>query len=300
MTQKYSILWFDDSKDFVEPRLELIKAHIESLGFEFICEFTIDDSLLNEEWLKKLDPDLILVDYGLGKGTMGDKVVEKIKKIEPDAVVVFYSGKIEDYIEKISRKIDGMYFTIRADLVEKTRNVINRTVRKQQEPNNMRGVIIAEAVDIEGKMENLILIALGPDEERKKVIQKIMDPKWQILTFQNKFDLVNKICKERIKSLNKAKNSSKDPTKKAEMDTLISEITAKKQALVDAQEEVIKIRNIMAHAIYDTKTGCMISYVSPTPVPIDDAFCKKTRNDLRNHSENLDEITRLISTKINP
>lgn len=298
MTQKYSILWFDDTPAFVEPRLELIKEHVETLGFEFIHEITPDADLLNEEWLKKLDPDLILIDYGLGKGTKGDKVVEKIKKIEPYADVVFYSGKFEDYINKISRNLDGIYFTVRADLVEKTRNVINRTVRKQQEPNNMRGVIIAEAVDIEGKMENLILIALGPDDERKNVIKKIIDPEWQILTFQNKFDLVNKICKERIKSLRIFKNSSKDPTKKAEIETLISEIKAKKQALVDAQEEVIKIRNIMAHAIYDTETGCMISYVSATPVPIDDAFCKKTRNDLRNHSENLDEITRLISTKI--
>lgn len=297
MTQKYSILWFDDSKDFVDPRLELIKEHVESLGFEFIHEITPDDSLLNEKWLKKLDPDLILVDYGLGQGTKGDKVVETIRKIEPYADVVFYSGKFQDYIDKISRKIDGIYFTIRKDLVEKTRNVINRTVRKQQEPNNMRGVIIAEAVDIEGKMEKLILIALGPDAERKNVIEKIVNPEWQVLTFQNKFDLVNKISKERIKSLRSKRSAN--PTKKAEIDEIISEITQKKEALLKAQREVIDIRNIMAHASRDPKTGCLSSYVRKSEqVIVDDEFCNKTRKDLRKHSENLDELINLISIEI--
>jgi CheY-like chemotaxis protein len=298
VTQKYHILWFDDSKDFVEPRLESIKEHIESLGFELIHEVTPDDSLLDEKWLKKLDPDLILVDYGLGKGKKGDEVVEKIRKIEPYADVVFYSGKLEDYIEKIGRKIDGIYFTIRADLVEKTRNVINRTVRKQQEPNNMRGVIIAEAVDIEGKMENLILIALGPDAERKNVIKKIMDPEWHILNFQNKYDLVNKICKERIKALRVSRNTA-TPTRRTEIDTLMSEISLRKQAFVDAKEEVIEIRNVMAHAAEDPNTGCLVSYVRRnSPITVDDGFCKKTRKDLQKHSKNLDELITLISKGI--
>jgi hypothetical protein len=182
--------------------------------------------------------------------------------------------------------------------VEKTRNVINRTVRKQQEPNNMRGVIIAEAVDIEGKMENLILIALGPDAERKNVIKKIMDPEWHILNFQNKYDLVNKICKERIKALRVSRNTA-TPTRRTEIDTLMSEISLRKQAFVDAKEEVIEIRNVMAHAAEDPNTGCLVSYVRRnSPITVDDGFCKKTRKDLQKHSKNLDELITLISKGI--
>jgi len=297
MTQEYKILWFEDSTDFVESLIDLIKEHVESMGFKFSYDVKPDDKELNEELLKKVDPDLIIVDYGLGSGTKGDVVVEKIRAIEPYADVIFYSGKIEDYIDKISRKIDGVFFTIRSDLSEKTRKLINRSIRKQQEPNNMRGVIIAEAVDIEEKMEKLILIALGPDAERKNVIMKIVDPEWQVLTFQNKFDLVNKICKERINALLKSKNSA-NPTKKVEIDAIISEIKQRKEAFLDAQGEVIEMRNIMAHAAEDQNTGCLVSYVRKNnPITVDDDFCKKTRKDLQKHSKNLDEIIRLISTR---
>jgi len=298
MTQKYSILWFDDSMDFVEPRLESIKEHIENLGFESAFRITPDDSELNEEWLKKFDPDLILVDYGLGKGTKGDKVVEKIRDIEPYADVVFYSGKFEDYIEKISRKIDGVFFTIRADLVEKTRNTINRTVRKQQDPNNMRGVIIAEAIDIERKMDHLIMICLGTDKERKNVIEKILDPKWEVLSFQKKYDLTNKICKERIHALD-AFGENPEQTKREKARELSSKIKESKEIFIDVQDEVIKKRNVMAHAKEDPKTGHLTSYIlKGNLIVVDDDFCKAVRKDLRKHSENLDELIKLISTKV--
>ncbi len=295
MTQEYRILWFEDSPGFVESLIDPIEEHVESMGFKFSYEIKPDDKELDEELLKKVDPDLIIVDYGLGSGTKGDVVVKKIRAIEPYADVIFYSGKMEDYINKISREIDGVFFTIRSNLLEKTRKLINRSVRKQQEPNNMRGVIIAEAVDIEGKMEKLILIALGPDAERESVIKKILDPEWQVLTFKKKFDIVNKICKERVKNLRCKKRAN--PTKEDEIDAIISEINQKKEAFIDAEKEVIEIRNIMAHASYDQKTGCLISYVRSSPVIVDDDFCKKTRKDLRKHSENLDELIKLISTE---
>lgn len=298
MTQEYRILWFEDNPDFVESLTDSIEEHVESMGFEFSCEIKPDDSELSEEWLKKVDPDLIIVDYGLGSGTKGNVVVEKIRVIEPYADVIFYSGKIEDYIDKISRKIDGVFFTIRSNLLEKTLKLINRSVRKQQEPNNMRGLIIAEAVYIEGKMDDLILVALGTDDERKNVIKKLLDPKWQVLTFKKKYDLINKICKERIKTLNRAKNGA-NQTKKDEIDAKISDVKQRKIVLLDAEGEVIDIRNIMAHAIEDKDTGCLTSYVrKDDPITVDDNFCKETRKNLQKHSENLDELKRLISANI--
>jgi hypothetical protein len=296
MTQEYKILWFEDSKDFVGSLIDSIKTHVENMGFQFSYEVKPDDKELDEEFLKKMDPDLIIVDYGLGSGTKGDIVVSKIRAIEPSADVVFYSGKIEDYINKISRNIDGVFFTIRENLLERTQKLIDRSVRKQQEPNNMRGVIIAEAVDIEGKMENLILIALGVDTERKKVIEKILNPEFQVLTFQKKYDLVNKICKERIKNLKLKKGGN--PTEKVAIEKTITAITEKKEVFVTAQTEVIEMRNIMAHASFDPVKGCLVSYVRSEPVVVNDDFCKKTRQDLLKHSENLDELASLIATEI--
>jgi hypothetical protein len=297
VTQKYVILWYEDSKDFVDSLVDPIKEHVESLGFDFLYENKIDDTDLVEPWLKKIDPDLILVDYGLGGGTKGDQVLEKIKAIEPFAEIVFYSKNYEDYIKKISRKMDGVFFTIRKDLLSKTTNVINKTVRKQQEPNNMRGVIIAEAIDIERRMEKIILICLGVDSEREKVIKKVIDPEEEILTFKKKSDLVNKICKERILALKRAGSTAVSPKKEA-IQALITEISAKKKIFETAEDEVVKIRNVMAHAIQDEKTGCLKSYIiKSNPITVDDNFCKTTRTNLKKHCTNLDDLTNLLSQK---
>ncbi|TRZ49404.1 MAG: hypothetical protein D4S01_08640 [Dehalococcoidia bacterium] len=296
MTQYYRILWYEDSVDFIDSLIDSIKGYVGFLGFDCSLIIERDGSKLDQEWLNKMDPDLIIVDYGLGDGKKGDEVVDKIKAIEPYAEVIFYSINLEDCKENI--EVEGVYFSNRKDLFVKTQKIIDRTVRKQQDVNNMRGVIIAEAVDIEGKMEELILIALGPDAERKNVIKKIVDPEWQVLTFKKKFDLINKICKERIKTLREARNSA-NPTKKIEIDAKISEIEQKKEEFIDAEEEVINMRNIMAHASQDPSTGCLTSYLRKTdPVIVDDGFCKKTRKDLRKHAENLDKLIRLISTEI--
>ena len=103
MTQEYKILWFEDSLEFVESLLDPISEHVEAMGFNFVYERKPDDKELNPELLQRVDPDLIIVDYGLGSGTKGDVVVEKIRAIEPYADVIFYSGTKEDYINKISR-----------------------------------------------------------------------------------------------------------------------------------------------------------------------------------------------------
>ena len=89
----------------------------ELLGFNCVLLIEPDSSKLEEGWLNEFNPDLIIVDYGLGNGEKGDEVVEKIKKIEPYAVTIFYSGNVAECKENI--EVEGVYFSDRRNLFEK-------------------------------------------------------------------------------------------------------------------------------------------------------------------------------------
>lgn len=301
MKLKYNLLWFEDSETYVDSLKPRIEEYLETLGFTPTINVKPNGNDL-EEMAEDDELDLILMDFNLNIGSAGDEngniLINKIRDHKLYTEIIFYSA-LPEFEDAIERRLEGVFFSERRDLFEKAKKIIDLTVKKNQDINNMRGLVIAETIDIEMKMDNFLLTYFGVDDEKKTVFKKVLDPKFDVLTIKNKSDLINKICKERISSLNKKHDELlKEQTKEKEK---IREKVECLKKLYDEfkniEKEIIEVRNILSHTKEsEEQKNKLISQINKneTPIVVDDVWCKETRKNIRKHSENLDEIIKYV------
>jgi len=280
MDLNYNILLFEDDSGYVESIEGLLEDYLDDLGFELKLCVKADGNQLNElisddKW------NLILMDYNLRLSEKGDELIKQIRSHELYTEIIFYSEDV-DFGDKIqSELIDGIYFVRgRGILIDKVKKVIDVTLKKNHDINNMRGLVIAETIDLEIKMDSLILSYFGSDDEKRRVFQKVLDPKFDALSTKNKYDLINKICKERIASLNDSLDKG----------SVINELYGE---FKNIESEIITIRNILAHTKESPQhKNRLVSRINKndTDFIVDNDWCIRTRKDIINQSKNLDKL----------
>ena len=280
MDLNYYILLFEDDSGYVDSIEGLLEDYLDDLGFKLKLCVKADGNQLNElisddKW------NLILMDYNLRSSEKGDELIKQIRSHELYTEIIFYSEDPDFEDKIISELIDGIYFVRgRGILIEKVKKVIDVTLKKNHDINNMRGLVIAETIDLEIKMDSLILSYFGSDDEKRRVFQKVIDPKFDALSTKKKYDLINKICKERIASLNGSLDEGRV------LNELYSEFK-------NIESEIITIRNILAHARESPQhKNKLVSRINKNDTDniVDNNWCIKTRKDIIKHSKNLDEL----------
>ena len=280
MDLKYEILLFEDDSDYVIAIKDLLEDYLDDLGFELVLN--VDEGDKFDELITKDDWDLILMDYNLKSSRKGDELIRRIRDNEFYTEIIFYSEDSKFDRDLRSDLIDGVFFARGRDsLREKVKKVIKLTLKKNQDVNNMRGLVIAETIDIETKMDDLILSYFGsPEGEMRKVFKKILEPNFVGFTTKKKYDLINKICKERKTTLNN----------KQENVNLLIELWNEFKKIED---EIIETRNILAHTVESSEyKNTLISEINKnnTTIYVDYDWCIKTRKDIIKHSENLEKL----------
>lgn len=280
MDLNYNILLFEDDSDYVISIEDLLKDYLDDLGFKLKLSVEVDGNNINElilddEW------DLILMDYNLRSSDNGDELIKQIRSHELYTEIIFYS-EVPDFEDKIkSELIEGIYFARgRGNLIDKVKKVIDVTLKKNHDINNMRGLVIAETIDLEIKMDSLILSYFGSDDEKRDVFEKILEPKFGVLTTKKKCDLINKICKVRLKMLN---NEGED----------VSDLTSCHNEFKTIEDDIIEIRNILAHTSESTENkNTLLSKINKnnTSIYVDFDWCIKKRKDIIRHSLNLEDL----------
>ena len=86
-------------------------------------------------------------------------MIETIRKKHVLVEIVFYS-QAGNPKEKFATPPDGVYFTSREDAKERITAVIDLTLKKAQDINNIRGLVIAETIDIETKLGDVLVRCL--------------------------------------------------------------------------------------------------------------------------------------------
>jgi len=162
----YNILWFEDIKESFNTKKTFVKDIVEELGFNL----PEPRNEINGENIGEInfpEFDLIIVDLNLSKKEKGPELMEKIRQMDVYTEVVFYSSDGEDAVRAALRdhQIDGAYCAGRAndDFEDKVRKVIKTTVKKVQDINNMRGLIMAETSDIDNTMLSIIQNVIEKD-----------------------------------------------------------------------------------------------------------------------------------------
>lgn len=169
MKLDYSILWFEDKPDWLEPVQGILEMEMEDLGFRLFVENQANGNKLAE---LITDPkfDLILMDFDLQK-TRGEEVNgdELIRQIRQDygviTEVVFYSVTKMDFLRDALHKShtsDGVYYFSRdKDIAQNIQKVINTTIKKVMDTNNMRGLAMASVANCDRHVVDAIAIRWG-------------------------------------------------------------------------------------------------------------------------------------------
>jgi hypothetical protein len=328
MTLKYKILWFEDDDDVIKEDVgPLIKTFLIERGFDLNIIHHLNGEKLND-LIKDRSYDLIVTDLNLGEHETGDVLIDHIREGNILTEVLLYSANANEINKIVEEKgwIERASFCVGlGNLAEKLRLIVSLSIKKNQDVNNVRGLVISETIDLEHKIEKILLIYFSAaaeellDERKKTILEEIHLRKIKkheedieeikkvsftevqsliekdILTASNSFDAIHSILKEKIKDLNVALNSKGlDGTKKAFYAEKKEELTSIKGELNTFREEVLKIRNTLAHVKEEVdQDGVSFLHsrnADGTEIKFDNNKYIEIRKNLRKHNENLDKI----------
>ena len=300
MKLKYNLLWIENDEDWMESVEEDIKSMIEDNAFEYVRYNCKEE----EEGLDYNAYDLILMDLNLDSQPSGDLLIKKIRENGIYTDVVFYSsGGLENIKQKAREyNLEGVYFSGRNNVqfVEKVTKVIETTIRKVQDLNNLRGLVMSEVSELDTLMQ-CVLERYFTNQDRLTVLH-------------------DKVTKEREKSLHKSLENSNNCDKKCTLSLRnktikeIAEIYDSSQRAhsihvilrdLDTdnrftvgnkfffelyKKEIIEIRNSLAHCESKMKNGVEILCTRKGDVTFSGEDFKNIRQNIAKYNKLFNEI----------
>ncbi|MCK5044393.1 hypothetical protein KAR26_01510 [Candidatus Parcubacteria bacterium] len=329
MRIKYTIYWFEDKNDWLNQKsvidgiLQIIKYLEEHLGFQIEITFFVEQDLsgtrdfrlkkLLDDYpekykIQKLDNytnvnlkkiifhnvDLVLMDYNLGS-EKGNDVIDYIRDNRNDVYtdILFYSqDESEEELRKKSDR-DGLYCSERSELFsgDKINKVIKTTIRKVQDLNNLRGLVMAETSELDSLIKQiLVLIVLKGkvskeriSEKYEKMLKKSKENSAEVEAHTIPADFV-KLTETRHftsgTSYDFLYHFSKDSIN--DMD---------KKILLPYKGEIIEERNNLAHNPEDSSTpDKMIIIKKGKSLEYDEKKFIKIRKDIQKYKQTFQEI----------
>jgi len=329
MNLKYKILWFEDEPASFRAKKRLVKRIVENFGFDFPePKNEIDGS--NIESINFGQYDLIISDLKLSN-VQGTALLDIIRDKGVYTEVIFYSSIGEKALREELKKfeIDGVYCADRTNdnFKEKVGKVIETTIKKVQDVNNTRGIVIAETILFEKKIESILLKYFTETEEiekKEELLKNIHSKKVKkheediaelenidfkdiqvliekdILTASNSFDAIHSILKKKIKELGvqmSVKGLSVEDRSAIEMNR--DEVKTIKSELNNFREEILKVRNTLAH-VQEELGEDGISYLNSlnadgTTIKFDNAEFIRIRKNFIKHNTNLESIIKHLN-----
>ncbi len=327
MKLKYNILWFEDDPDIVNDEIgKSIRQYLQELGFIPMINHFVNGEKLDE--LPVNEYDLVISDLNLGVNETGDKLIKKIRDNSIFTEVLLYSATpkhIRDIITNNGQMIERISFSVGIrELPLKIKNVINLTIKKVQDVNNMRGLVIAESIDLEAKLEEIvdnyfeISLSSGLTDIRNEAFNNICDKK--INSSQRNLDLAKNIKEQSVHTLIKDDvltvydlysalqgilkahlaeiNKNINKTISSELKVILLEEKIKiediKNKLKKFDSEIITVRNTLAHV--QEKVGpkgeLMLESINKngTTLCLNEECYVTLRKNLNYHNENLIKI----------
>jgi CheY-like chemotaxis protein len=284
----YKVLWIDDRRDSVEPIEASVREYLDDLGFKLTVVWRKDGSEV-ESLAKDPELDLILMDQNLGR-VPGDQLVQTIRRHEKFIEIILYSQDLGTDLRDKDAGLDGIYRTHRNDIEKTLRKVIERTIRKTQDLNVMRGLVIAETIDIENQLESIMVKAFGSKGQffRKEVLDK------HVYDFYAKWSFLCSIMKDVCHVDAKASASGGGVKKPASDGANPNAVDALHKVLKTMSKDVIDVRNILAHVRveYDVEDKPILRGLNKSTKELrpSSKWCQTMRKTLLKHEQNLRQI----------
>ncbi len=326
MKLHYNILWFEDRVDFVNEDIgPQLKEYLEELGIIL----SID---LRDRYVASTPPnyalyDLIICDLNLPGATpsenTGRTIVKAVRDFKVYTEVILYSedaALLKKQLKALGLVERASFHAKRKDMFQKVVRIIDLTIRKVQTVNNARGLVIAETIDLETKMERVLADYFKPsgdatlDAIKIGRIEKFLRGKSKFIkqnlerveTYNSKkleefceqkfiatFDFIHLLIGIVGDTLKRVKSKSNVSAQQVTtIETLAEEFNS-------IEGEVNDIRNTLAHVKEQQQPDGSIVLMSRRsngkPIIFNDAWCKTVRKNLHKHSRNLDEIQKALT-----
>jgi len=310
MKLQYKILWIDDNIE------NYIEAGINSQFEEFLANQGFDPKVnlfeTGEKALEELEKDkkydLILSDYQIAGGDQGDSLIRRIREGDIYTEVLFYSAQpnfnevaqklYQDRVSFLSLVGDDAFRLFK----EKVYWLVNLTISKLQELNNMRGLVMAETSELDTQIEDILIEIMSNDSQLTKDLRVYMNEKieenntYRIGILNNIGQLSNNdLVKHRV--LFDASKKSRTLNEYIKKSGLANREESLKDFHQKYEKDVLLIRNDMAHSKSDTIDGIeylILSKDGDQPIKIDQEECIKIRTNLRKYTE----LLRIIKNAI--
>jgi len=269
------MVWVDDTPDWVDSVIEEIKEHIEDIGFTPNINRLVSGEGFPES-CSSVDLDLIIVDYNLPDGKNGDLLISELRANGVFKEIVFYSQQQPP--KELIGVTDGVFHSSRENAVDTIKKVIDLTVHKFRDLEIVRGLVIASTIDLEVKLEELMIVVFGDCGKlfQEKVLEK------PVYDFAKKLRFIQSYFKDIIEQVKDEKEKTK--------------LNVNYDKLQKFLPEVIAQRNILAHARKTTVDGkiTLKSNESGKRIVFGEDWLSDTRKKLREHMENLQEIEEVL------
>ncbi|AEW86334.1 hypothetical protein FCOL_07575 [Flavobacterium columnare ATCC 49512] len=293
MKLNYYLLWVEDDDSWFKDTSELFEMTINDYGFNTIIERKKTLSEVKEEIakdnLKKFD--VFLIDFNLKDSENGDSIIELLRGKEIYTDIVFYSSDKGSIIESVKEhQFEGVYHSDRREIQDKFEKVFKTTIKKVEEINSMRGLIVGETSELDALIEEHLLVF-------------IKSP------YIDKFDCDKFVKDEIFDSTEKRNQKLKQTYNQGGIEAIFKSFDAiKKWKLLRAilkknsdknkyfpefieinknyNTEVIDIRNKFAHAqvmVLENGSEVLKSQFGDNHFEFDEESFKKIREDLINH-----------------
>jgi len=304
MKINYNLLWIEDNKGWYSTTKELFEDLMEDLGFKLNCKNCKTLNEVNEEIRKNnLKPyDLFLIDFTLAGSPDGDQIINLIRSNEENPIltdILFYSTDVQSVKDSMSEYgLEGVYTSHRKDVERKFELVVNTTIKKIQEVNSMRGLIMSETSDLDDLMLTIIQKLLS-SEIKNSIEEYIMR---EIISTSEKNHLN---CTSQTKEINEKIKDSRIFTTlhKAKC---INKLFKEKKIGVDKffegyNQHIISTRNIFAHVkevINDQGNSVLISHMTGQEEIFNEERCIAIRKKLIEYRNILESINNDVDSII--
>ncbi|MDX3960470.1 MULTISPECIES: response regulator [Aliarcobacter] len=300
----YKILWIEDQMHSIRGKKRVISNYIENeKGFEleikYIETFQQFKDEIGFDSLKNYD--LLLIDLNLDddESADGNKIIESIRNNNIYTEIIFYSSHYENLLTLLKENVpEGIFTSERKQIDTKAKKIIDVTLHKIQDVNNLRGLIMAEVAELDRIKKNIIQkFNKEADSDFKKYIKedvfsKIKDDltslKCLVKVVESEFSH-DEINLEELQnnffydSFKKSRTVNKIKSKKC------NEIDFKHE---DYRKDVIAKRNVLAHQKEEEDSdGKFLLYPNGNRLEFTEEHCIQIRKDIKKYKNLLEQIS---------
>jgi hypothetical protein len=176
MRLDFSVLWFDDNKEYLDNLdIEQLVQDVSSWGFSpNIIKVTTPEEFTSHSPFEKFD--LIVVDRNLERYQGGEEFIANLRSNAIYTEVIFYTVEnvngLWDAIHE--RQLEGVFVSNRSGILSKISIVGHQSIRKVLDLENMRGIVMAEVGALDQLLEEIIEIGVTnlPVEQQNLLFHK--------------------------------------------------------------------------------------------------------------------------------